>query len=274
MNRRVFLTGLSGSLLAAPLAAEAQQAGKMPKIGVLTLNSPVVLPGEEFFWGRMRELGWVEGQNVVVERRGAAGDLDRIPIVAAELVKLKVDVMTVWGGGFARLARDANRTVPMCVRAGDLQAEGLVANLAKPEGNVTGVHTIQADLAGKRLEILKEVVPGLTRVGVLIADQTMTRIRILRNAEDAARTMGLPTLCAGGKPDARRFHPSLFDADKERRARIVDRQLSPFESALQAARSAGGEGPYRDNQRLSGVAATWRPHRLWTTGLRDQSSMG
>ena len=178
-------------LLAAPLAAEGQQARKVPKIGVLTLNSPVVLPGEEFFWERLRELGWVEGQNVVVERRGAAGEIDRLPIVAAELVKLKVDVMTIWGGGLARQAQGANRTVPICVRAADLQAEGLVANLAKPEGNVTGVQTIQADLAGKRLEILREVVPGLTRVGVLIADLTTTRVRIIRNAEDAARTMGL-----------------------------------------------------------------------------------
>jgi putative ABC transport system substrate-binding protein len=139
----------------------------------------------------MRELGWVEGQNVVVERRGAAGDLDRLPIVAAELVKLKVDVMTIWGGGVATRAREADRTVPICVRAADLQAEGLVANLAKPEGNVTGVQTIQADLAGKRLEILREAVPGLARVGVLIADTTTTRIRIIRNAEDAARAMGL-----------------------------------------------------------------------------------
>ena len=191
ISRRAFLGTVAGGLLTAPFAAEAQQARKMPKIGILTFNSPVVLPGEEFFWERMRELGWVEGQNVVVERRGAAGDLDRIPIVAGELVKLKVDVMTIWGGGVATRAREADRTVPICVRAADLQAEGLVANLAKPEGNVTGVQTIQADLAGKRLEILREVVPGLTRVGVLIADTTTTRIRIIRNAEDAARAMGL-----------------------------------------------------------------------------------
>jgi putative ABC transport system substrate-binding protein len=248
IQRRTFMALVSGGLLAAPLAAEAQQARRMPKIGVLTLNSPAVLPGEEFFWERMRELGWVEGQNVAVERRGAGGNNDHLPIIVAELVKLKVDVMTIWGGGVARRARDADRTVPMCVRAGDLQAEGLVANLAKPEGNVTGVHTIQADLAGKRLEILKEVVPGLTRVGVLIADRTRTRSSIIRNAEDAARTMGL----------------QLYVPE-------VNRTPDDLTQAFSTLTKNGVRGLSIVNSR---VAASWWPHRLWTTGIRDQSSMG
>jgi putative ABC transport system substrate-binding protein len=194
MDRREFVSGVALGLLAAPLTAEAQPERNVPKIGLIMLSAP----GTEWrpaasgpFWERLRELGWVEGQNIVVERRGAGGDWDRIPSLAGELAQLKVAVILVGTGAEARRTQQGTRTVPICAAAGDLQAEGLVANLAKPEGNVTGVQVVQADLVGKRLSLLKDAVPGLTRVGVLIGGRSPTTIAVLRNAEEAGRRMGL-----------------------------------------------------------------------------------
>jgi len=139
----------------------------------------------------MRELGWVEGQNLAVELRGAGGDWGRLPSLAAELVQRKVNVIVMDNGTAARRVQEGNRTVPICVAGGDLQAAGAVASLAKPEGNVTGVQLFQADLAGKRLALLKEAVPGLTRVGLLFQRRGGLNTAVLRATEDAARTMGL-----------------------------------------------------------------------------------
>jgi len=187
MDRRAFLGTVAGSLLAAPLAAEGQGT-----IGVINFNAPVRAPGfDSAFWGRMRELGWVEGQSLAVELRGAGGDWGRLPSLAAELVQRKVNVIVMDNGTAARRVQEGDRTVPICVAGGDLQAAGVVANLAKPEGNVTGVQLFQASLAGKRLALLKEAVPGLTRVGILFERRGGLNDAVLRATEDAARTMGL-----------------------------------------------------------------------------------
>jgi putative ABC transport system substrate-binding protein len=181
-------------LLGAPFAAEAQPAGQVYKIGLITVGAPEgpwrpAAPGP--FWERLRELGWIEGQTITVERRGAGGDANRIPSLAAELAELKVNVILAGTGAEAKRAQEGTRTVPICAAAGDLQAEGLVTNLAKPEGNVSGVQVVQPDLVGKRLSLLKEAVPGLTRVGLLIQGRTPTMSRIVLAAEDSSRTLGL-----------------------------------------------------------------------------------
>ena len=192
MDRRTFLASVTGGLLAAPLAAKAQGERTVPKIGVINFNAPVHAPRfESAFWGRMRELGWVEGQSLAVELRGAGGDWGRLPSLAAELVQRKVNVIVMDNGTAARRVQEGDRTVPICVAGGDLQAAGVVANLAKPEGNVTGVQLFQASLAGKRLALLKEAVPGLTRVGILFERRGGLNDAVLRATEDAARTMGL-----------------------------------------------------------------------------------
>jgi putative tryptophan/tyrosine transport system substrate-binding protein len=207
MRRRRILAGLLLAL-AAPLAAEAQPSGQVYKIGLINIGAPEApwrpsVPGP--FWDRLRELGWVEGKMIMVERRGASGDGRRIPSLAAELAQLKVNVIVTVTGAEAKRAQEGTRTVPICAAAGDLQAEGLVANLAKPEGNVSGVQVVQPDLAGKRLSLLKEVVPGLKRAGLLIQGRSPTMDKIVRAAEDSSRTLGLALHVVEGA------HPTDFD---------------------------------------------------------------
>jgi putative ABC transport system substrate-binding protein len=191
MDRRAFIDALAGGLLAAPLVAEAQQAGRASKIGIIYLNAPVPPSAANPFWQHMEELGWSEGKNLIVERRGAAEVWDRIPALTAELVNLKVDLIIVSAGAMARSVQQATRTVPMCVVAGDFQAEGLVVNLARPDTNVTGVQLVQPDLAGKRLGLLKEILPALTRVGILIPSRSPTMAAVLQAAEGAGTRIGL-----------------------------------------------------------------------------------
>jgi putative tryptophan/tyrosine transport system substrate-binding protein len=195
IDRRTFLAGTGAVLLAAPLAAEAQPERTIRKVGVINTNSPRSSPGlNATFWARMRELGWIEGQNLVVEFRDAVGDRSRVQVESAtsEMVELKVDIIVMESGTASRWAQDITRTVPICVFGADLQVAGVVASLARPGGNVTGVQAFQADLVGKRLALLKEVVPRLRRVGVLIEVRGVpTNTAVLRAAEEAGRTLGL-----------------------------------------------------------------------------------
>ena len=119
------------------------------------------------FLQELRTLGWVEGQNLVIERRYAALNFATLPALVAELIRLNVAVIVAWGGPAARAAKNATTTIPIVVSVGSLLEQGLVTNLARPEGNITGFTDIQPDLSGKRLELLKEAVPGMARVAVL-----------------------------------------------------------------------------------------------------------
>jgi putative tryptophan/tyrosine transport system substrate-binding protein len=194
LDRRAFLSTLAGTLLAAPLPAVAQPERKAAKVGLITVGAPEApwrpaAPG--VFWDRLRELGWVEGENLTVERRGASGDWSRVPTLAAELARANVAVILANTGGEARRAHEGTRSVPICALAGDLQADGLVVNLAKPEGNVTGVQIVQADLPGKRLALLKETTPKLTRVGLLLEGRSPTFLKLIHAAQKSARTLRL-----------------------------------------------------------------------------------
>ena len=167
MDRRAFISGISFGLLAAPLAAEAQPAGKVPRIGVLGNQPNADPPGEAFLQG-LRDHGYVEGRNLVIERRFAEGKPERLPALAAELVALRVDV--IWAGSTigALAAKQATKTLPIVMVAGDPVMSGLVTSLAKPGGNVTGLSSQAApDFFGKWLELLKQAVPGVSRVAVL-----------------------------------------------------------------------------------------------------------
>jgi ABC-type uncharacterized transport system substrate-binding protein len=198
MDRRTFLMTSVAGVFAAPLAAGAQQAGNTYRIGIITFaHSPAQ---DSSFWERMRELGWVEGQNVMVQRRSAGEDCDRVSTLARELVHLKVGVFVLQSGLIARRVQRVTQTVPICAKSGDFQSVGLVTNLAKPEGNVTGLQLFQPDLVGKRLTLLKEVVPGLTRVGVLVGTDPLNAGRFytgsgghpFRSAVgEATQTLGL-----------------------------------------------------------------------------------
>jgi len=195
MNRRSFIGTVTAGLLAAPLAAEAQPAGKVYQIGYLSASSGTSNPRNlEAFRQGLRELGWVEGQNIVIEYRWAEGRFDRLPDLAADLVRLKVDVIAAAATPAGLAAKNATGTVPIVAVSLTHPVElGLVASLARPGGNVTGVsYSVGADIFGKDLELLKEVVPRVRRVAVLSNPDSPARPLTIRNVKDAARSVGLP----------------------------------------------------------------------------------
>ena len=167
-----FVVTLTLSMLAASLAAEAQPPTKVYRIGWLRPDSPplppVSFPPQEAFRQRLRELGYVEGQNLVTESRYAEGREERLPELAAELVRLKVDVIVAPGTAAIQAAQHATRTIPIVMTgANDPAGQGLVVSLAHPGGNTTGLSNLGVELPGKRLELLKETVPQSTRIAVL-----------------------------------------------------------------------------------------------------------
>jgi putative ABC transport system substrate-binding protein len=176
-------------LLVGPLPAEAQQSAKVPRIGYLLPRSAVP---KEFRQG-LRELGYIEGKNIIFEPRFAEGKFDRFPRFAAELVRLKVDVIVTWSTPAARAAKKATTTIPIVMLArGDPVRRGLVASLARPGGNITGM-TSQTDspLFAKHLELLKEVVPNLLLVAVLLDPRHSGSSRSLKATEHVAGLLGL-----------------------------------------------------------------------------------
>ena len=185
----------------APLAAEAQQAAKIARIGYLSLNRGAAPHLREAFLHGLRDLGYVEGRNVVIEYRDAEGKLERLPALAAELVALKVDVILAPSTVAALAAKQATRTLPIVfAAAGDPVGSGLVTSLARPGGNVTGLSPLASELVGKRLELLTQAVPGVSRVAVLRLPGVFgerTDRNMLKEAEAAARGCRLYVLETG-----------------------------------------------------------------------------
>ena len=192
MNRRMFLSAVTGGFLAAPLAVEAQPAGKVPRIGYLSSGSATVNP--EAFRQGLRELGWVEGQNMAIDYRFAEDRFDRLPDLAAELVRLKVDVIVAGPTQPAVVPKNATRTIPIVmVSAADPVELGLIASLARPGGNVTGLSfSVNPELFGKGLEFLKEAVPKLRRVAVLSNPANPAQPRAIDKVKVAARSLAIP----------------------------------------------------------------------------------
>jgi len=195
MNRRAFLRTLSAGLLAAPLAAEAQQAGRVPRIGFLSLTSPSDRPPLlDAFRQGLRELGWVEGQNIVIDYRYAEGRVDRLPDLAAELVRLKVDLIIASAGTqVVTAAKNATETIPIVMIAvRDPVGIGLIASLARPGGNVTGVSGYAGlEIVAKQLELLKETVPKIRRVAILSNPSNAYHQLAIREVNVAARSLGV-----------------------------------------------------------------------------------
>src|SRR5438477_7804727 len=193
MRRRAALTLiLTFGLLVAPLVAEAQQqAGKVPRIGVLTSN-PMTAALQEAFRQGLRDHAYVEGQNIRVEWRAAEGRTDRAKALAEELVGLKVDVIVAIFTPAVRAAKAATSTIPVVMApAGAPVATGLVASLARPGGNITGIAGLDAELQGKRIELLRELIPGLTRVGLLINAADPFAKPFVDEAQVAAKRTGV-----------------------------------------------------------------------------------
>jgi putative ABC transport system substrate-binding protein len=194
MDRRAFLGILAGGLLAAPLAAEAQQVAKVPRIGYLALNPAANPHLHEAFRQGLRDLGYVEGRNVVIEYREAEGKPERLPALAAELVALKVDVLVAQPTVAALAAKQATRTLPIVFPVAEPVTSGLVTSLARPGGNITGLSILAPEMVGKGLELLKEAVPGVSRVAVLwhpgaFPERTAKDMR--KEVEVAARALGV-----------------------------------------------------------------------------------
>jgi putative ABC transport system substrate-binding protein len=192
VERRAFVAG-TVAFVGAPVAAEAQQTAKIARIGWLG-DRPAAGPRLEAFFQGLRDLGYVEGRNVVIEYRYAEGKSERYPALAAELVAHKVDVIVAANILAALAAKQATRTFPIVfVGAGDPVTSGLVTSLARPGGNVTGLSSLAPELVGKRLELLKQAIPGITRVAVLWqpGDGERTEKDMLKGAEVAARALGV-----------------------------------------------------------------------------------
>ena len=188
----VVVVTLALASLMAPLVAGAQQAPQVPRIGLLTPGpwGPRLHLLEAFRQG-LRERGYVEGQNIALVLRSAEGSSERLPDLAAELVRLPVDLLVALGAPAAQAAKHTTSTLPIVVVAGDVLGSGLVASLAQPGGNITGVTPIAPDLAGKRLEVLKEVVPALTRVAILWNPTNPAKPPEWREMQIAAQTLGI-----------------------------------------------------------------------------------
>src|SRR5947209_14246345 len=195
MRRREFITLLGGATVARPLSVRAQQPA-MPVIGYLGIGSPDTEVSLAAFRQGLSEAGYAEGQNVTIHYRWAEGSAERFPARAAELFRLKVHVILTAGGTLAAIAaKRATATIPIVFTAvGDPVEEGLVASLARPGGNVTGLSVTLPDLIGKFLELLKEAVPGASRVALLLKPDAMpdrTREVRLKEADASARALGL-----------------------------------------------------------------------------------
>ena len=204
-TRRAFLGTLAGGLLAASLAAEAQQPARVPRIGVLTNAQDT--PEFRRFWDPfrqgLRERGWVEGQNIVIEWRYTEGKPELFPGLAAELVSLKVDLILASTTPGVRAAKQATSTIPIVMTyVLDPVGAGLVAGLARPGGNVTGVtYGAGPEIVGKYLELLKEAVPKLSRVAVLLAPDPVSPV-LVRETRAAAQALGVnPQLLEVRNPD-------------------------------------------------------------------------
>ena len=194
-RRRFLLTSLAGALAGA-LAAEAQQAGKVYRVGILIPGAPArsdqatisaLVPAA------LRELGYVEGQNLLVERRYAGGKSDRLPGLAQELVQLRMDLIVAVSNEAIHAAKSATKAIPIVMIGGAVVEQGFVASLAQPGGNVTGVAITETTLAAKRLELLKDAVPRVTRLAILATAEEFQEPQ-LREAEEAAPILAVTLL--------------------------------------------------------------------------------
>jgi putative ABC transport system substrate-binding protein len=191
VKRREFITLLSGTAAAWPLGLRAQQPGKVPTIGFLgTTTAAAWGPWTAAFVQRLRELGWIEGRNLAIEYRWAEARSENFAGIAAEFVRLKVDVI-IAGGSAAIAAKQATSVVPVVFVLGEPVSTGLVATLARPGGNVTGLSNQQTDLPGKRLELLREVLPSLRRLAIMANVDYPEAVLEMRDVQAISKTLGL-----------------------------------------------------------------------------------
>jgi putative ABC transport system substrate-binding protein len=180
------------ALFAAPLTAEAQQTGKVPRIGFLHYGTAGPSPEVDAFRQGLQALGYVEGQKIAIEYRFANGQVARLPELATELARLKLDVIVTPTTPAAMAAKQATSTIPIVfVAVADAVGAGLIANFARPGGNITGLTSVSAELGGKRLELLKQVAPTASRVAILYNPADRSNVLLLKELKDSAPALGL-----------------------------------------------------------------------------------
>jgi len=234
MDRRSFIASVAGGVLAAPLASYAQAQAKAWRIGMVeTVSMELNAANLNAFRQGLRELGYVEGQNLIIEYRSADGRSERFADIAAELVGLKVDLLVTRGTPASMAAKQATRTIPVVMaNAGEPVETGLVSSLARPGGNVTGLSSLTVRIEAKRLELLRELVPGATRIAALYNMSSPANPPQWKEIETAARSLGVtPQLLDVRKPEDIEL---AFDSATRQRA---DGLIVGQEGLLQANRS-------------------------------------
>src|SRR5437879_5848148 len=192
MKRKITVLALCAELFTYCVRADAQQLAKVPRIAFLLASSPGTDPRVEGFRQGFRELGYIEGKNIAIEWRYAEGKEDRVPKLAAELVQMNVEIIVTDGTNVTRAAKNATKTIPIVMASdGDPVGNGFVASLAHPGGNITGLTNLLAGLSGKRLEVLKEAIPGISRMGVIWNPENPTSVTAFKETRDAAQALAL-----------------------------------------------------------------------------------
>jgi len=228
-NIALISSALGALLFVFCLSAEAQQP-KVPRIGFLASFGAGPDPRSEAFWEGLRELGYIEGKNIIIEYRHAAGSSNLLAEFAAEFVRLKVDLIVTGSTVAVRATKELTKTIPVVMTGtGDPVGTGLVASLARPGGNVTGLSSVGPDLNTKRLELLKEAVTGASRVAVLFNGDNPSNVAALKEVEIAARALGVQIQSLDVR-DAGGFE-GAFDAATQQRANAVLVQRDPLNNS-------------------------------------------
>ena len=226
----IFVWSLATVLLITVPVARAQQPKKIPRIGFLASFGAGPDPRSQALKDGLRELGYVEGKNIVIEYSYAAGNSDRLIKFAAEFVRLKVDVIVTGSTIAVRVAKELTKTIPIVMTGtGDPVGTGLVASLARPGGNVTGLSSVGPDLNTKRLELLKETIAGASRVAVLFNGANPSNVAALKEVESAARALGVQIQSLDIR-DADGFE-AAFDAATQQRSNAVLVQRDPLNNS-------------------------------------------
>ncbi len=254
LKRREFITLLGGVAAGRPLTAHAQQMEKVPRIGYLGSSSPSLEPHfVEAFRQKLRELGHIEGENIAIEYRWAEGQDDRLPDLAAELVRLQPNVIVTTGTPGIIAAQQATKTIPIVfASSGDPVRSGLVASLARPGGNATGFTILGPELEGKRLELLKEAVPVLSRIAVLWNPANPAIDFSFQEMQVAATALGVllkPAVEVRRAADFERAFATISEARPDALIVLADRLLLAHRTRIvefAAARRLPGMYPYRE----------------------------
>jgi len=263
MRRRTFITLVGGAATVCFGSALAQQPGRVWRIGILHGVPPEASIGVAAFRQRLGELGYVEGQNSTIEYRWS-DQADRLPLLAAALTEMKVDIIVVGDGTTAKAAKQATREIPIvaAVFTEDPVAGGLAGSLAHPGENVTGFSIFAPEMSGKRLELLRDLVPRLTRVGILWTRQSASHPALLREAKEAAHQLGIDAveIEVPGPNDIENAFDRLM---RERVGAVAPLLGVEFFRIRSADRRARAEAPNSGHHRRAGVRASGRSHPIW-----------